>query len=53
MKNSKFELRNSKDLARESRAMQAPNPVHAIPREPPFTPFEILISNFEFTPSPC
>jgi hypothetical protein len=42
MKNSKFEIRNSKDLARGARIFMMFHTGVSL------TPFEFLISNFEF-----
>jgi len=48
MKNSKFEIRNPKDLARIARSGRMMSPRHRHPRQPRFTPFGFLMSNFEF-----
>jgi len=50
MKNSKIEIRNSKDLAREAHAIRTPELFHHDPRDPRRIRFEFRISNFEFSP---
>lgn len=40
MKNSKFEIRDSKDLPREPRAIRSLNAFHPTLRSPRFSPFE-------------
>jgi len=50
MKNSKFEIRNSKDLARAARMIRIPDSRHPNPRDPQLVLFEFRNSNFEFPP---
>ncbi len=48
-RNSKFEIRNSKDLARSARTDFSVGSFHLPPRHPRCRPFEFRISNFEFS----
>jgi len=52
MKNSKFEIRNPKGLARFARIDATGDSYGSSQRAPRIFSFELLISNFEFTPCP-
>jgi len=51
MKNSKFEIRNSKYLSRRARiSLGFAHSIQVLTRHPPLDRFEFRISDFEFTP---